>query len=124
MADAEARGPVVVLVMDRERIADYQQMVATLRNGGVRAELYLGASGMKAQMKYADRRRSPCVIIQGSDEHAKGEVQIKDLVLGAALAAGGRDRADYLDKQAEAQFSTSLTHLLTAVRQVLSRHDK
>jgi histidyl-tRNA synthetase len=121
---AEAPGPVVVLVMDRERMADYQRMVATLRNGGVRAELYLGGSGMKAQMKYADRRRSPCVVIQGSDERARGEVQIKDLALGAALAADGRDRSDYLEKQAEAQFSTSENNLLTAVRQVIERASK
>jgi histidyl-tRNA synthetase len=121
---AEAPGPVVVLVMDRERMADYQRMVATLRAGGVRTELYLGGSGMKAQMKYADRRKSPCVVIQGSDERARGEVQIKDLALGAALAAGGRDRADYLDKQAEAQFSTSEGNLLPAVRQVIERASK
>jgi histidyl-tRNA synthetase len=99
-------------------------MVATLRAGGVRTELYLGGSGMKAQMKYADRRKSPCVVIQGSDERARGEVQIKDLALGAALAAGGRDRADYLDKQAEAQFSTSEGNLLPAVRQVIERASK
>jgi histidyl-tRNA synthetase len=124
VADAEAQGPVVVLVMDRDRVADYQRMVATLRNGGVRAELYLGASGMKAQMKYADRRRSPCVVIQGSDERARGEVQIKDLALGAALAASGKDRADYLEKTAEAQFSTAESNLLSAVRQVISRAGK
>ena len=124
VAGAEAQGPVVVLVMDRERVADYQRMVATLRNGGIRAELYLGASGMKAQMKYADRRRSPCVVIQGSDERARGEVQIKDLALGAALAARGKDRADYLEKTAEAQISTAESDLLSAVRQVLARNGK
>ncbi|HEX2725429.1 MAG TPA: histidine--tRNA ligase [Beijerinckiaceae bacterium] len=124
VADADAQGPVVVLVMDRDRVADYQRMVATLRNGGVRAELYLGASGMKAQMKYADRRRSPCVVIQGSDERARGEVQIKDLALGATLAARGKDRADYLEKTAEAQFSTAESNLLSAVRQVLARTGK
>jgi histidyl-tRNA synthetase len=124
VADAAMQGPVVVLVMDRDRIADYQRMVATLRNGGIRAELYLGASGMKAQMKYADRRRSPCVVIQGSDERARGEVQIKDLALGAALAASGKDRADYLEKTAEAQISTAEANLLSSVRQVLARRGK
>jgi histidyl-tRNA synthetase len=121
VSGADARGPVVVLVMDRERIGDYQRMVAALRNGGIRAEMYLGGAGMKAQMKYADRRKSPCVVIQGSDERARGEVQIKDLVRGAALAAGGKDRADYLDRQAEAQFSTSEANIVEAVRQVLAR---
>jgi histidyl-tRNA synthetase len=83
-------GPVVVLVMDRERIADYQRMVADLRNAKIRAELYLGSAGMKAQMKYADRRRAPCVVIQGSNEKAAGEVQIKDLF--EALSAPERMR--------------------------------
>ena len=70
-------------------IASYQRMVSTLRRAGIRAELYLGSSGMKAQMKYADRRGSPCAIIQGSDKRARGEVQIKDLIEGAK-AAGHR----------------------------------
>jgi histidyl-tRNA synthetase len=122
VSGADRRGPVVVLVMDRDRIADYQRMVAKLRGGGIAAEMYLGAAGMKAQMKYADRRKSPCVVIQGSDERAKGEVQIKDLVLGAALAGGGKDRADYLNRQAESQFSTSEANIVEAVRRVLARH--
>ncbi len=122
VADAEKPGPVVVLVMDRDRIADYQRMVAALRTAGIRAELYLGAAGMKAQMKYADRRQSPCVVIQGSNEKADGKVQIKDLRLGAEIAQGGKDRADYLQKQAEAQFSVDENRLEEAVREVLTRH--
>jgi len=81
-------GPVVVLVMDRDTdsLGRYQKMVSDLRQAGIRAEMYLGGSGMKPQMKYADRRGAPCVIIQGGDERAKGVVQIKDLVEGARLA--------------------------------------
>ena len=59
VATPERRGPVVVLVLDRDRLADYQRMVSTLRANGVASELYLGAAGMKAQMKYADKRNSP-----------------------------------------------------------------
>ena len=85
-------GPVVVTVFDRDRIADYQKMVAALRNAKIRAELYLGnPKNMGNQLKYADKRNSPCVIIQGSDEKARGEVQIKDLIEGAGLAS--RDRS-------------------------------
>jgi histidyl-tRNA synthetase len=81
-------GPVVVLAMDKDTdsLGRYQRMVADLRRAGVRAEMYLGGAGMKAQMKYADRRGSPCVVIQGGDERAKGVVQVKDLVEGARLA--------------------------------------
>ena len=72
--------------MDKAEMASYQRMVSRLRENGIRAELYLGSSGMKAQMKYADKRASPCAIIQGSDERARGEVQIKDLIEGARAA--------------------------------------
>ncbi len=109
------QGPVVVLVLDRDRIADYQKMAQDLRQAGIRAELYLGESGMKAQMKYADRRGSPCVVIQGGDEKAKGEVQIKDLVLGATLTSI-EDREEYLKKQAEAQFAVPENRQLVDAR--------
>jgi histidyl-tRNA synthetase len=115
------RGPVVVLVFDKDRLADYQKMVQALRDAGIRAELYLGSSGMKAQMKYADRRGAPCVVIQGGDEKERGEVQIKDLVLGAGLTAI-EDREEYLKKQAEAQFAVPEADLVEAVKKVLARH--
>ena len=118
---AEAQGPVVVLVMDKDQIAHYQKLVSTLRQMGIKAELYLGGSGMKAQMKYADKRGSVCVVIQGSDEREKGEVLIKDLVLGATLSSAP-DRDAYLKQQAEAQFAVPETGMIDAVRKVLSRH--
>jgi histidyl-tRNA synthetase len=118
-----APGPVLVTVFDRDRVADYQKMVAALRNAGIRAELYLGNQkhGVGQQLKYADKRGSPCAVIQGGDEKAKGEVQIKDLILGGALSAL-KDRDEYLKKQAEAQFAAPESKLVDAVRQVLTRH--
>ncbi|MGR3467956.1 MAG: histidine--tRNA ligase [Shimia sp.] len=80
-------GPVVVTVMDRDRMADYQAMVADLRRDGIRAEVYLGnPKNFGNQMKYADRRGAPVAVIQGSDEASRGVVQLKDLVLGARIA--------------------------------------
>jgi histidyl-tRNA synthetase len=114
-------GPVVVTVFDRDRIADYQKMVAGLRAAGIRAEMYLGSGKFGPQMKYADKRNSPCAVIQGGDEKARGEVQIKDLILGASLTAI-KDREEYLKKQAEAQFAVPEDKLVEAVRQVLARH--
>ena len=114
-------GPVVVTVFDQDRIADYQKMVAALRNAGIRAELYLGSGKFGAQMKYADRRGSPCAVIQGGDEKAKGEVQIKDLILGATISSI-KDREEYKAKQAEAQFAVPEAELIDGVRWVLTRH--
>jgi histidyl-tRNA synthetase len=117
-----APGPVVVTVFEQDRIADYQRMVQELRNANIRAELYLGAGKFGAQMKYADKRAAPCVVIQGGDEKAKGEVQIKDLTLGAELAGMSKDRDEYKQKQAEAQFAVKESDLVAGVRRVLDRH--
>jgi histidyl-tRNA synthetase len=114
-------GPVVVTVFDRERIPDYQRMVSKLREAGIRAEMYLGSGKFGPQMKYADKRNSPCAVIQGGDEKLKNEVQIKDLILGAALTAI-KDRDEYLKQQAEAQFAVPEDKLVDAVGQVLARH--
>jgi histidyl-tRNA synthetase len=85
--DKTADGPVVVTVMDKARMADYQAMVADLRQAGIRAEVYLGnPKNFGNQLKYADKRGSAVAIIQGADEHEKGVVQIKDLILGAKIA--------------------------------------
>ncbi len=121
LKESATRGPVVVLVLDRDRIADYQTMVQQLRSAGIRAELYLGDGGLKAQMKYADRRGSPCVVIQGGDEKAKGAIQIKDLVLGATLAAS-QNRDAYLKKQEKAQALVPEAKLVETVRAILARH--
>jgi histidyl-tRNA synthetase len=114
-------GPVVVLVMDKDQLAHYQKLTQTLRNAGIRAEMYLGSSGMKAQMKYADKRGSPVVVIQGSDERAKGEVTLKDLVEGAKAAAAIKDNKDWKAAR-PAQVAVPEDKLVDAVREILARH--
>ncbi|MBA4037380.1 MAG: histidine--tRNA ligase, partial [Bradyrhizobium sp.] len=116
-------GPVVVTVFDRDRVADYQKMVAQLRNANIRAELYLGnPKNMGNQLKYADRRNSPCVIIQGSDEKARGEIQIKDLIDGAKAAAAIASNQEWRETR-PAQFSCAEGEIVAKVREVLARHD-
>jgi histidyl-tRNA synthetase len=117
---AEA-GPVVVTVLDPARVADYQKMVKELRDAGIRAELYLGSGKMGAQLKYADKRNSPCVVIQGGDEKAKGEVQIKDLILGAKAAEEIASNKEWREGR-PAQFSVAEDRLVETVREVLARH--
>jgi len=116
-------GPVVVTVFDRDRVADYQRMVQRLREANIRAELYLGnPKNIGNQLKYADKRNAPCVIIQGGDEKATGDVLIKDLIVGAELAKLEKGRDEYLQKQAQAQSKVPQGKLIEAVRDVLARH--
>jgi histidyl-tRNA synthetase len=112
-------GPVVVTVMDRERMADYQRMAAELRAGGIRAEVFLGGGGMGRQLKYADQRGSAVAVIEGGDERARGVVQLKDLALGARLAA---DIATHEAWRAQpAQVEVPRAGLVEAVRAMLAR---
>src|SRR5690606_12200718 len=121
-ADARPDGPVIVTVLEKERIADYQQMVQALRSAGIRAELYLGnPKKFGKQLEYADKRNSPCVVIQGSDERDKGEVTLKDLVEGAKAAAAIKDNKEWKE-QRPAQVSVKAENLIDAVRQIIARH--
>ncbi|MBX9683099.1 MAG: histidine--tRNA ligase [Hyphomicrobium sp.] len=117
----QALGPVVVLVMDREHIADYQKLTQRLRSAGIRSEMYLGSSGMKAQMKYADKRNSPCVVMQGSDERAKGEVTLKDLFEGAKAAAAIKDNKEWKTSR-PAQLAVAEADLVAEVGRIVARY--
>ena len=120
-----APGPVLVTVFRDGSLADYQKLVASLRIAGIRAELYLGSMNhnLGQQLKYADRRGSPCAVIQGGDEKANGQVVVRDLIAGADLAKLEQsDRDAYLKKQAEAQSKVPEAQLVEAVRAVLKRH--
>ncbi|MCB4770584.1 histidine--tRNA ligase [Ancylobacter sp. Lp-2] len=115
-------GPVVVVVMDRDQTAHYMGLVATLRSAGIRAEMYLGnPKNLGNQFKYADRRNAPCVVIQGSDERANGQVQIKDLIEGAKAAAAITDNAEWRSSR-PAQFACDEAELVAKVRELLDHH--
>lgn len=122
LAGAQAQGPVVVTVMDRERMGDYHAMAAELRAAGIRAEVYLGnPKNFGNQLKYADKRASPVAIIQGTDEATRGVVQVKDLVLGAKIAAQATVEEW---KSQPAQVEVPRTELVATVRGMLSRGAK
>ena len=93
--NAALAGPVVVLNLDKENPSVALELASELRKAGIRAEPYMGSSGMRAQMKYADRRGAPAVVIVGEDEIAKGTVTIKDLIVGAEKAAAIKSNEEW-----------------------------
>ena len=116
------QGPVIVTVMDRDRMADYQAMVAQLRNAGIRAEVYLGnPKNFGNQLKYADRRNSPIAIIEGGDEKAAGIVQIKDLILGAQIAQSATLEEW---KERPSQFEVPRDDLVSKVLSILKEQEQ
>jgi histidyl-tRNA synthetase len=118
--DTKAKGPVVVTVMDRDRMGDYQAMVSELRDAGIRAEVYLGnPKNFGNQLKYADKRESPVAVIEGGDEKEKGVVQIKDLALGARLASEIETSEEW--KAQPAQKEIARVDLVAEVKAMIAR---
>lgn len=115
----ESAGPVVVCVMDRERMGSAQTICAELRRAGVRAEAFLGGGAMGKQLKYADKRGAPVAVIEGSDEAARGVVTLKDLALGARLAAEIETNEDW--KAQPAQIEVPRGEVVAAVKAMIAR---
>ncbi|MDP2010425.1 MAG: histidine--tRNA ligase [Phenylobacterium sp.] len=114
----QARGPVVVIAFSADDMAAYYGVVGELRAAGIAAEVYLGSSGMRPQMKYADRRMSPAAIMLGGDEIAAGTVTIKDLDLGRELSAGVTENAEWRE-QRPGQQTLPRAELVPALRRIL-----
>ncbi len=115
--DKATVGPVIVTVMDRDRMSDYQAMVGELRAAGIRAEVYLGnPKNFGNQLKYADKRNAPVAVIAGSEEFEQGVLQIKDLVLGAKIA----ETATHEEwKEQPAQFEIKRSDLVRKISEML-----
>ncbi len=111
-------GPVVVLNFDKEDPSIALQIATELRRAGIRAEAYMGSSGMRPQMKYADRRSSPAAIMVGEDELAKGTVTIKDLEMGALKAKTIKSNEEYREAR-PGQFEVPRADMVEAIRKIV-----
>ncbi|MEM1106891.1 MAG: histidine--tRNA ligase [Pseudomonadota bacterium] len=116
----EATAPVLVLVFDRADLSAYFDLARRIRAIGVPAEVYLGGAGLRAQMKYADRRGSPLTVMYGADEKAAGIVNVKDLRAGAEQAKTITDHKTWREER-PGQFHVPIGDLEAAVKMVLER---
>ena len=118
----EVIAPVLVTVMDgdTEAMGRYQRFTQALRNEGIRAEMYQGNwKKFGNQLKYADRRNCPIAIIQGGDERANGEVQIKDLIEGKRLSGEITDNTEWREARV-AQVVVPEAELVAKVKEILA----
>ena len=111
-------GPVVVLVLDQEHVSEAHGLAHELRAAGIRSEVYMGSSGMRAQMKYADRRGAPAVVMVGEDERAKGTITVKDLIVGAQKARAIKDNTEWRETR-PGQVEVERSALIATIREML-----
>src|SRR5207302_8956416 len=108
----------VVLVLDKSEAAESFRIAAELRGAGLRAEAYAGEGGMKAQLKYADKRGAAVAVIEGGDERARGVITIKDLKRGAELSKTAESRDQWLSART-AQQTVNRGELVATLRAML-----
>jgi histidyl-tRNA synthetase len=123
-----ATAQVLVTIMEPERLADYQRLTRQLRQSGINTEMYLGEEKSPGkQLQYANRQGIPVAILMGSNEFEKGEVTVKDLILGGQLqekkkSVAGKDREAYLAETRTVQVTVPKDACAQTVLDVLARH--
>lgn len=121
-ADSEKK-LIVVATPDRSRMEDYFQIAARLRENlgmkGIVVDIAFGAANLGKQMKYADTRGAVAAIIQGEDEKSKGEITVKDLILGAKLSEEIESNEEWRSGQ-PAQVTVPMSELEQAILKTLA----
>ena len=119
-AETDEIGPIIITIMEKDKLSEYQKIVIELRRAGIKSELYQGnPKDLGRQLKYADNRGSKFAIIMGSNELNKGVVQIKDLELGRKLSAGISSNEEW--KEQPAQFPVKREALIEKILELLRR---
>lgn len=122
---APASADVLVTVMQREHLREYQILARNLREAGIKTELYMGEEkSLGKQLQYANRRHIPVAVIVGEDERAKGEVTVKNLKLGEQLqdkkkSADGKEREEWLKLSRSVQVAIPVNQCVSHIRSLL-----
>ena len=72
-------GQVLVTIFSEDLRGESLQVASALRKKTVAVDVYPTIDKLEKQLKYADKKEIPYVIIQGPDEVAKNVVQLKDM---------------------------------------------
>ena len=74
--------PVVICVFDKNSMKEYIDLQKILRDDGISTEIYPGEGKLKKQMEYANKIKSPAVILYGEDEIKSKKPTLRDLNSG------------------------------------------
>jgi histidyl-tRNA synthetase len=74
--------PVVICIFNKDSMKEYIKLQTILRDAGISTEIYPGESKLKKQMEYANKIKSPAVILFGEDEIKSGKPTVRDLNSG------------------------------------------
>ncbi|MEC7735212.1 MAG: histidine--tRNA ligase [Pseudomonadota bacterium] len=108
----------VVLIMDQSDKSFYFNLATQLRSEGIVTDLYMGDSNMKAQLKYADKKRARVAIIVGEDEKANNSVTIKDLFKGKEVSSEISENEEWRSGKGS-QITVSIDKMVESIKDIL-----
>ena len=74
--------PLVICIFDKSAMKEYINLQTLLRAAGISVEIYPGEGKLKKQMEYANKIKSPAVILYGENEIKSGKPTLRDLKSG------------------------------------------
>ncbi len=77
---------------------EYINVQTVLRKAGISAEIYPGESKLKKQKEYANKIKSPAVILYGEDEIKSGKPTLRNLSSGKEQSIKFNELANEIKK--------------------------
>ena len=90
--------PVVICVFDKNLMKEYIKLQTLMRDAGISTEIYPGEGKLKKQMEYANKIKSPTVILYGENEIKSGKPTIRDLKSGEEKSIKIKELVDEIKK--------------------------
>ena len=90
--------PVVICIFDKNSMKEYIGLQTLLRNAGISTEIYPGESKLKKQMEYANKIKSPAVILYGEDEIKSSKPTLRNLITGKEKSIEIKELVNEIEK--------------------------
>ncbi len=90
--------PIVICIFEKSSMKDYIGLQTILRSEGISTEIYPGEGKLKKQMEYANKIKSPAVILYGENEIKRGKPTLRNLVSGNEKSATIKELVNEIKK--------------------------
>ncbi len=90
--------PIVICIFEKSLMKEYISLQTILRSEGISVEIYPGEGKLKKQMEYANKIKSPAVILYGENEIKTGKPTLRNLVSGNEKSTTIKDLANEIKK--------------------------
>ena len=90
--------PIIICVFEKDLMKEYINLQTILRSEGISTEIYPGEGKLKKQMEYANKIKSPAVILYGENEIKISKPTLRNLVSGNEKSISIKELANEIKK--------------------------